>query len=210
MKNPKVKNIIFDLGNVILNIDIPRTIGIFSEWTGLRPEEVAKLFAENDLFKNYETGHWDDQTFLNQVRHIANGPNWLDEHIIDAWNTLLLDIPADRIELLQELNKNYRLFLLSNTSPIHIRKVNQILFETAGISDLSELFEKVYYSYELGCMKPDAIIYEKVLEDAGILPEESLFLDDNADNIAGAVAAGITSIHVAHPLTIRDYLTDYV
>jgi len=210
MKNPKVKNIIFDLGNVILNIDIPRTIGIFSEWTGLRPEEVAKLFAENDLFKNYETGHWDDQTFLNQVRHIANGPNWLDEHIIDAWNTLLLDIPADRIELLQELNKNYRLFLLSNTSPIHIRKVNQILFETAGISDLSELFEKVYYSYELGCMKPDAIIYEKVLEDAGILPEESLFLDDNADNIAGAVAVGITSIHVAHPLTIRDYLTDYV
>lgn len=148
--------------------------------------------------------------FLNQVRHIANGSNWPDEHIIDAWNTLLLDIPADRIELLQELNKNYRLFLLSNTSPIHIRKVNQILFETAGISDLNELFEKVYYSYELGCMKPDAIIYEKVLEDASILPEESLFLDDNADNIAGALAAGINSIHVEHPLTIRDYLTEYV
>lgn len=210
MKDPKVKNIIFDLGNVILNIDIPRTIGVFSEWTGKKPEEVAKLFAEKDLFKNYETGLWDDRMFLNQVRNITGQQEWTDDKITEAWNTLLLDIPQDRIELLLALRKNYRLYLLSNTSPLHIRRVNEILHESAGISDLSELFEKVYYSYELGCMKPDAVIYEKVLENAGILAEESLFLDDNADNIAGAEAVGISSIHVVHPLTIREYLIDYV
>lgn len=210
MKNPKIKNIIFDLGNVILNIDIPRTIGIFSEWAGISADEVSALFAENNLFKNYETGHWDDTTFLNQIRQITGNSHWNDEQITEAWNALLLDIPSERIDLLKQLKANYRLFLLSNTSSIHIRRVNEILFEASGVPDLNTLFEKVYYSYELGCMKPDALIYQKVLEDAGIEAEESLFLDDNADNIAGAQALYIPSIHVVKPLTIREYLQDYV
>lgn len=210
MKNPKTKSIIFDLGNVILNIDIPRTIERFSEWAGLSVDEVSRLFAENDLFKNYETGHWNDDMFLDKIRQITGNSHWQNEQIIEAWNLLLLDIPSERIDLLKQLRSHYRLFLLSNTSPIHIRKVNEILFESSGIAKLDDLFEKVYYSYDLGCMKPDAVIYHKVLEDAGINGEECLFLDDNPDNIKGALAVGIPSIHVVKPLTIREYLNDYV
>ena len=127
-----------------------------------------------------------------------------------AWNSLLLDLPPERVELLKKLRENYRLFLLSNTSSIHITQVNKILEATTGIEKLDDLFEKVYYSYDMGLMKPDPAIYLQVLKEQGLEAEETLFLDDNADNIAAASKLGIDTIHVQKPVTILDYLKDYV
>lgn len=210
MKNPVIKNIVFDLGNVILNIDIALTIQRFSELTGYSIAEIKQKLAENEVFEQYETGRWDDTSFLNQLKQIAAPTLLSDTEITDAWNALLLDIPLQRITFLQKLREKYRLFLLSNTSAMHIRKVNEILATSTPYHKLDELFEKVYYSFELGCAKPHAEIYLKVLADANILPHETLFLDDNEDNIKGASKLGINTIHVVAPTTMIDYLEAYV
>jgi glucose-1-phosphatase len=209
MKNEKIKNIIFDLGDVILNIDVPIASLSFAKLSGREQAEILTLFKENDLFRKFETGHLDENGFRSLVRELLESPDWTDEMIDTAWNSLLLDLPPVRVELLQNLAKKYRLFMLSNTSSIHINRVNKILEAATGIGNLEELFEKVYVSYEMGLMKPDPKIYQRVLDDAGLVAEETLFLDDNPDNIKSAQTLGIDTIHVQKPITIVEYLHDY-
>jgi epoxide hydrolase-like predicted phosphatase len=210
MKNDKIKNIIFDLGDVILNIDVPVASLSFAKLCGREQQEIIDLFKEKDLFRQFETGSLDENGFRNYIRELLVFPDWTDEMIDVAWNSLLLDMPPERVALLKELRKKYSLFLLSNTSSIHISQVNKILEATTGITNLDKLFDKVYLSYEMGLMKPDPEIYLRVLKEQNILAEETLFLDDNADNIAAASKLGIDTIHVQKPVTIVDYLKDYV
>ncbi|MCF2444836.1 HAD family phosphatase [Dyadobacter sp. CY345] len=210
MKNSLIKNIVFDLGDVILNIDVPLASRSFGKLSGREQHEILTLFKENELFRLFETGLVDEDAFRNMIRELLEFPDWSEEIIDTAWNSLLLDIPPARIELIKELSKNYRLFLLSNTSSIHIKQVNKILHAATGIEKLDDLFEKVYLSYEMGLMKPDPAIYLRVLEESGLVAEETLFLDDNADNIAAASKLGIDTILVQKPVTILDYLKDYV
>jgi epoxide hydrolase-like predicted phosphatase len=209
MKNSKIKNIIFDLGDVILNIDVPVASKSFAELSGREQAEILELFSQNALFRQFETGELDEAGFRNYVRKILDFSDLSDEAIDTAWNSLLLDLPPERVELLQTLSKKYRLFLLSNTSSIHITQVNKILEASTGIEKLDDLFETVFLSYEMGLMKPDPKIYQKVLEQAGLEAEQTLFLDDNKDNIEAASKLGIDTIHVQKPVTILEYLKDY-
>ncbi len=209
MKN-NIKNIIFDLGDVILNIDIPKTVRAFAELSGHSDQHLQRVFTENELFRKFETGSLQEEGFRNLVREILEMPGLGDTDIDNAWNALLLDIPPARIALLQKLADRYNLYLLSNTSSIHITKVNQILHETSGVGDLQQLFKKVYLSYEMGVMKPDSRIFQDVLEKAGIEAGETLFLDDNLANVEAAGKLGIHIIHVQKPTTILEYLSAYV
>lgn len=209
MKNEKIKNIIFDLGDVILNIDVPVASLSFAELSGKQQEEILTLFKENDLFRQFETGSLNEAGFRDLIRQLLDSPDWTDEMIDTAWNSLLLDLPPERVELLKKLGEKYRLFLLSNTSSIHITKVNKILEAATGVKKLDDLFEKVFLSYEMGLMKPDPKIYQDLLDEAGLVAEETLFLDDNLDNIKGAATLGIETIHVQKPVTIVEYLEDY-
>lgn len=209
MKNDKIRNIIFDLGDVILNIDVPIASKSFAELSGREQSEILAIFKESEIFRQFETGLMDEPTFRNYVREILNFPDLSDEAIDTAWNSLLLDLPPERVELLKKLAGQYRLFLLSNTSSIHITQVNKILEASTGVEKLEDLFEIVFLSYEMGLMKPDARIYREVLDKAGLKAEETLFLDDNADNIRSASQLGIETIHVQKPVTILEYLQDY-
>lgn len=209
MKNDKIRNIIFDLGDVILNIDVPIASKSFADLSGREQSEILTIFKENELFRQFETGLMDEPTFRNYVREILNFPDLSDEAIDTAWNSLLLDLPPERVELLRKLATQYRLFLLSNTSSIHITQVNKILEASTGVAQLEDLFETVFLSYEMGLMKPDSRIYQEVLDKAGLKAEETLFLDDNADNIRSAAQLGIETIHVQKPVTILEYLKDY-
>lgn len=209
MKNERIKNIIFDLGDVILNIDVPLASLSFAKLSGREQAEIISLFKEKDLFRQFETGTLDESGFRSYIRELLTNPEWEDEIIDTAWNSLLLDIPVERVELLKKLRGKYKLFLLSNTSSIHITQVNKILEEATGVKKLDELFDKVYLSYEMGLMKPDPKIYQDVLDEQGLAAGETLFLDDNADNIAGAATLGIQTIHVCKPTTILEYLKDY-
>ncbi|KAA0992336.1 HAD family hydrolase [Dyadobacter aurulentus] len=209
MKNTRIKNIIFDLGDVILNIDVPVASRSFAELSGREQSEILAIFNENEIFRQFETGSLDEAGFRNFIREILDFPDLSDEAIDTAWNSLLLDLPPERVDLLKKLAADYRLFLLSNTSSIHITQVNKILKASTGIEKLEDLFETVFLSYEMGVMKPNPLIYQKVLDQAGIKAEETLFLDDNYDNIQAAAKLGIETIHVQKPDTILEYLKDY-
>ncbi|PWJ58747.1 putative hydrolase of the HAD superfamily [Dyadobacter jejuensis] len=209
MKNESIKNLLFDLGDVIINIDVPIAFQAFAELSGIDLDEIHALVKQHDLFRKFETGQLSEVEFRNTVRTILKQEHWEDQHIDQAWNSLLLDIPVERIELLKALSTKYRLFLLSNTSSIHITQVNKILHQATGITSLDQLFEKVFVSYEMGMMKPDPNIYHGVLSQAEIRADETLFLDDNGDNIAAAAQIGLQTIHVQKPTTILEYLEDY-
>ncbi|AUD00383.1 HAD family hydrolase [Spirosoma pollinicola] len=207
-----LKNIIFDLGDVIIPIDLTAPIRNFAMLANLPEDEVRDLWMQHDIVGQYETGLIDDEAFRSHVRQLVKTRNdapdgWADEVIDTAWNTILLDLPVERLERVKELTTKYRVFLLSNTSPIHIRRVNDVL-KGMNQPTLEEIFEKVYYSYAVQMMKPSPEIYQHVLADAGLIAGETAFLDDNAANIKAAAGLGIQAIHVQPPLTILDHLKD--
>lgn len=202
-----IKNIIFDLGDVIINIDPTKTYAAFAKLTDQPLDQTLVRFNELQVFQRYERGEFSDAEFIQFLRDEL-GLTQPDEVIIEAWNQILLDIPKERIETIQRLEGKYRLFLLSNTSNIHILETCNILRDATGVSRLHDLFEITFLSYEMKLSKPDYAIYNEVLRQADIKPEETLFLDDNADNIKAAKEIGIQTIHVLKPTSIVNYLAN--
>lgn len=195
MEFSNIKNLVFDLGGVIINIDFDRTYHALAALAGLSYEDTLALVKKEELFYRFETGRLEEREFLSLVRETFC-PQHKEGEIRRAWNALLLDIPSERIDLLRRLRKKYRLYLLSNTNYTHILEVNNILNNSCGIGDLRELFDKVYYSYEVNMVKPDVEIYQFVCEDSKLKPEETVFLDDMLPNLAGASSAGLRTLHV--------------
>jgi glucose-1-phosphatase len=206
LNNTSFKNIIFDLGAVIIDINVPKTVEAFAALLNREHLWVQEQLKVAGIFRRYETGEWNDAQFREQIRQVL-GVAFTDEQIDNAWNALLLQIPRERIELIQWLQPRYRTFVLSNTNPIHIREVNRILQRDTGVSSLDVLFERVYLSYEMGKMKPSADIYQQVLEESGLVAEETVFLDDNLDNLASAQQLGIQTVHIYEPVTILEYFS---
>ena len=206
MEFNQIKNIIFDLGNVIINIDFDLTFEAFEKMTSKNLKEIYQEFENQQIWERYELGELSNDDFIQLLRN-ALEISESDEKIISAWNALLLDIPRKRIERIKELSKKYRLFILSNTSDLHILDVNRILKESNGVSDLKELVEVAYYSYEMELRKPGQEIYNSVLEQSNLKASETVFLDDNYDNIVGANAVGLHTIHVTD-LDMCDYLKE--
>ena len=201
MNFSSIKNIIFDLGGVIINIDFQYTFEAFAKLGDTDILKTLQKFEGLQVFKRYEMGELSDQQLRDLLRKEFN-TRVSDEEIDKAWNALLMDIPPARIDLLQNLKNKYRTFLLSNTNKIHIQEVNEILHRSTGVKNLSALFEKIYYSYEMKMSKPAVDIYFHVLKEQGLKAEETLFVDDNKDNIEGAKAAGLKVLHVQAPQTI--------
>jgi putative hydrolase of the HAD superfamily len=199
-----IKNLIFDLGGIIINIDFQLTFEAFAKASGKDVLSIVKKFEEEKIFARFEKGDYPERELrllINKELNISLS----DEAINRAWNALLMDIPGERIDMLKELAESHKLFLLSNTNSIHIDAVNRILYETRGIENLDLLFERVYYSYEIKMAKPDVKIYEFVLKENGLDPSETLFIDDNADNIKGAAEAGLKTLHIKYP---EEFVTD--
>ena len=148
-----------------------------------------RLNLENSIFLDFETGKVDEDYFLQSIFTLLKG-NASKEQIAQAWNSMLLELPAHRVEIIKQLKSKYRLFLLSNTNSIHINAV----FEEHGKTVFEELFEKIYLSHEIGIRKPDVACYEYVLRDANLKGSETVFVDDNRMNLKGAESAGINTI----------------
>lgn len=201
----QVKNIIFDLGDVIINIDFMLTFKAFQQVSGFELDKVISLFEEHQIYDYIERGGVTNEEFALFLKNIFN-LSLSTEEVLKCWSALLLDIPKERIDLIQKLSNKYRIFILSNTSYPHILDVNQILEETTGVNNLKNLCEKVYYSFDISMRKPALDIYEYVLKDSDLKASETLFLDDNYDNIVGANQVGIHTIHVQKPISILEYL----
>jgi FMN phosphatase YigB (HAD superfamily) len=179
------KNIIFDLGGVILNIDYQLAAKAFERLGVENFDELYSQANQNKLFDLLEKGKISAAEFRNGIRAHCR-KDLSDQQIDAAWNSMLLDLPEERLQLLASLKKTHRLFLLSNTNEIHMDFINHYLQRTYGISDLSGYFEKMYLSYEVGMRKPDAEIFEFVLSQNKLAPSQTLFIEDSIQHIETA------------------------
>lgn len=208
MATKNIKTLIFDLGGVIINLDPHASLRAFEALVDIASENMPKDL-EHEIFLQYEKGVIDDAAFRKAVGKIYKfEAHVTHEHTDGAWNKMLLDIPMDRVDLLRKLRKKYPLYLLSNTNYIHIEKVNEILETQTGVKKLNDLFDKVYYSFEMNMRKPDLEIFEFVLEENNLDPEETLFIDDNIYNIQGAAKLKIQTLHVKDHNTLFDYFNN--
>lgn len=178
-----IDTIIFDFGDIFINLDKQATI-----------DGLAKLGLNhwnedlNQLNLQFEKGEITEETFLRGIqKHI---PNASIEDIARAWNAILLDFPLHRLEFLQKLSKQYRLFLLSNTDAIHIatfERENGASF----YSDFYQCFEKVYFSFEMGMRKPNPEIFNYLIQKHQLSVKNTLFVDDKKENTDAASALGL-------------------
>jgi len=190
----EIKNIIFDFGGVILNIDYQLNIDAFKE-IGLDDFEKSYSKAcQINLFNDLECGLISPEEFRDGLRIVA-GKNFSNEQIDDAWNKIILDLPFKRILLLKELNSRYRTFLLSNTNKIHYNLYITKL-QKYGYLNFNDIFEKAYFSHEIRMRKPDKEIFEFVLQEQQLNPEETLFIDDSIQHIETAKKLGIITHHL--------------
>ena len=198
-----IKNIIFDLGGVILNIRYQNALEAFQKLSTSQQTIAFTQQKQSRLFDDYETGRISDQAFREGLRrHYEIEAS--DAEIDAAWNAMLLDIPAERITLLQALSQKYRLFLLSNTNAIHLVHFTRLVAEGFAIPSLDSLFEKTYYSHLIGQRKPDAPVFEHILKRHQLHRHETLFIDDSIQHIEGARQVGLQTLFLAPPLTINE------
>ena len=190
-----IKNIIFDLGGVVLNIDPKLTVAAFESF-GLK-DVAAKYNFPNQvqLFDQLEVGEITPDQFRDGLRELFE-TRLTDEQIDEAWNKMLLDFPEGRLEALERVGKNYPTFLLSNTNEIHLEAYLKILEETTGRNDMNHIFDKIYYSQRVGMRKPDEKLFRLVLEENNLKAEETLFIDDALINVEAARKVGIKGYHI--------------
>lgn len=189
----EVKNLIFDLGNVIVDLDLAASDKQLRHLTGLSWLEASGQDLE--IFLDFECGRIQEALFLNYLIDRSQKDVQAVE-LIKAWNAMLVEIPLQRLLMLKRLKTKYQVYLLSNTNETHIRWVDHYLKSNYNINSLSDVVHTAFYSHELLCRKPDQEIYHQVLDRAGIKAEESVFFDDNHENIGAAQNLGIISILV--------------
>lgn len=178
------KNIVFDLGGVLVGLNGERSIKAFDALNCGVISQYIRDHRTEDLFYDIELGLLSTEGFCDEVRRMS-GTMACNADIVMAWNVLLETITPKRRQCLQQLHDDgHRLFLLSNTNDMHWK---YCLRQGLPV----HLFEQVFLSYEMQLSKPDPRIFQEVLKRANLLPEETLFIDDNSDNIATAAALGI-------------------
>lgn len=204
MQQPDFKNIIFDLGGVILNIDYDKTEKAFIDLGITQFPTLYTQYHASPLFEDFETGRLSPPEFISEFKKLAE-TDLPEKKIIAAWNAMLLDFPEHRISLLEAIGKNYRIFLLSNTNAIHHDAFHQLFNKTFPGKIFDIIFEKAYYSHVMGQRKPYPECFETVLAVNDLIASETLFIDDSYPNLEGAAQAGI------HTLLLNkgDELADY-
>ncbi|WP_282050038.1 HAD-IA family hydrolase [Maribacter aquivivus] len=180
-----IKNIIFDFGDIFINLDKQAPLLEMAKFgfTELTPEL-------DTIFKKYEMGLMESDDFVNRLQAIFT--NATKDQIKDAWNSIILDFPEDRLKFIEKLKNDnqYRLFLLSNTNDLHIDKVK----ESMGLERFNRFkncFEVFYLSQEMKMRKPNTDIYEFVLNENQLNANETFFLDDTKENTDAATKLGI-------------------
>lgn len=198
---PKYDTLIFDIGNVIVDIDYMRPVAEFQKLTNVDFAEIASYNRDHKLFDTFEKGKLSEAEFHNELRRFLR-PGVTDRQILDAWNSILIAYPTHKLQLLNQLKNNYRVLALSNINETHVRELDRVAAEQLGAAAFSDFFHKAYYSHEMGLRKPEKEIYQEVLRTENLDPARTFFVDDLAENVASALQVGLD----AYQLTERDKL----
>ena len=194
MELKNINALIFDLGGVLVDLDILATSREFAFMADKSVAEVEKLAGSQSFFADYETGKIDDAAFRTQVREMLKVFN-SDEEIDAAWNAMIKSIKRDRLALIGKINRYYPCFVMSNTNDIHMRYVMPIADEASPSGSFQGLFKQMYFSQKLGVAKPDRAAWQPILDEHQLDPVTTLFIDDKPENIEGAARLGIQGYH---------------
>lgn len=198
-----IKNIIFDLGGIFIDIDFAKTQKAFealgvANWSQFYTQSTASA-----LFEQLETGAITPEVFYDGFRQ-QTALNLSDQQIKNAWNAMLGTFPPERLQWLQNIRDKYRVYLYSNTNLIHYQAFTDIFFQCTGNRNFNDYFIKAHYSHELGYRKPYPELFTRLLKLENLSASETLFIDDTAKNIEGAAAAGLQTILLLPPATLQN------
>lgn len=200
-----IRNIIFDLGGVLFDINYQNIIESFQKLGLSEFDAIYTQLKQDHLFDELEMGLISASDFRDRVRKLAK-KNLSDEQIDGAWNSILIGFPPRNVELLQDLKSKYRLFLLSNTNEIHEKAFRQMLDSLYNIDILANAFEKIYLSHRVHERKPDLKIFERVIRENKLEAEHTLFIDDSPQHVEGAKAAGLKALWLQNGEWVGDLL----
>lgn len=191
-----IKNIVFDFGNVLLDIDYTKSYDSLTQLLGynVNPTEAPATVVK--AMNEYEMGLITMETFLWNFQHLATKEMPQGRALIDAWNGMLIGLPEVNFDFLLRIRKKYNVYLLSNTNEIHLDWVYRYLKSTYQITDWdTRYFTKTYYSHLVGMRKPNDDIYTFVQHDATLEPCETLFFDDIIANLEAPAKLGWMTYH---------------
>jgi putative hydrolase of the HAD superfamily len=203
LKNKHFDAIIFDFGAVIIDIDYHKTRDAFEKQGIKNFDELFSKAKQNNLFDNLEKGLISEIKFRDELRALL-GINLNDNTIDACWNSMLLQMPSNRVEMLKKLQLHKPLYLLSNTNIIHEKAFSAAIEGEYGWNNFKSIFQKVYLSHEIKLRKPDLEIFEKVLSENNLNPSTTLFIDDSPQHIEGARKAGIYAFHLQDGMEVCD------
>ncbi len=207
-----VKVLLFDLGGVIIDIDPSKTINTLrslsknssNNFSGLDYRYSKKKSPLLQVFFEYEKGNISDSVFRDGIRKIGN-IDASDSQIDSIWNSVIVKIYRDLLDIIFSLRYRFKIMILSNTNSIHKKHFNQLVFGMYG-KHFDELFDMVFYSYELGTRKPEKIIYQRVLDDSKFEGSDILFFDDMKENLEASEMVGMKTFHVRDLVLIKKFL----
>ena len=198
-----IKNIIFDLGGVILDLDFKQTFEAFDRLGAHHLEQWYSQNKQDPLFDQFDVGKITPSQFrktLMQKLNITASDIAFDQ----AWNAMLLDLPKERLDLIKKLRKQYKVFLFSNTNDIHLKEIFNICQRQHGFNSFAGYFDKEYYSNIFGMKKPDPQAFLKLIHENHLLPQETVHIDDTMQHVLGAKQAGLHAIYLSKEQSIFD------
>ncbi len=197
------KNLIFDIGDVIIDIDYLVTIGEFQKLSAVDFSQIVSYNKQNKIFDLFEIGKITAQQFRDELKQFLKAGT-TDDEITRAWNSILINYPQPKIDLLKELKTHYKVFALSNINEIHVDSLNEAAKAQFGADNFGSFFHHAYYSNEVGFRKPEKEIYQLVLQKENLIAGDTFFVDDKAENVEAAKTLGIQ----AYQLTDRNKLNE--
>jgi putative hydrolase of the HAD superfamily len=202
-KLDNIQTIIFDIGNVLIDIDYEVMVAEFGKIAAVDFRQIVTYSHQQRFFDQYEKGQISTEEFRNILRAYLK-PGVADEEIDAAWNAILIHYPAEKFELLEKLRGKYKVLALSNINDLHAAAIDIAVQNQFGTAGMRSYFDHAYYSHEVGQRKPEREIYERVIQEQGLHPAHTLFIDDKLENTNAAAALGIQ----VHHLTDRNALLD--
>lgn len=190
-----IKNVIFDFGGVLFEIDYYAPVREFKKIGFGDFDKIYTQAAQNEIFDKMETGKMSNEDFYSYVHSFCPGAS--HQQVVDAWNSILLRLLPEQVRVVERVKEmGYKTFMLSNTNAIHVAEFERMIDETMGLPNFRSVFEKIYYSNEIGIKKPYPETYLEVCSWNGLVPSETAFIDDSQQHVTGAAEAGLYAIHL--------------
>ena len=197
------KNLILDLGGVILNVDYTKIVDKFRSYDIKNFENIYTQAAQSEIIDRFEEGTVTMSEFRDGIRDLVK-TDLTNEQIDEAWMAMILDLPKENVELLGKLKLKYNLYLFSNTNELHIEFLKKDFQRQCGFDIFTCCFNKAYFSNEIHLRKPDPKSFQYILDDANLKPEDTLFIDDSPQHVKGAQEVALQT----YWLTKGEQLTD--